>query len=79
MSTKKIKISYDTSLNTNKFKYKVDKVDENRIELTANTNEINIGELLSYFTSVGNIVDIQIEATPLEDVIKKIYKERRKV
>lgn len=79
LSTKKIKISYDTSLNTNKFKYKVDKVDENRIELTANTNEINIGELLSYFTSVGNIVDIQIEATPLEDVIKKIYKERRKV
>ena len=36
-----------------------------------------MGDLLSYFTSVGNIVDIQIESTPLEDVIKKIYQERR--
>ena len=79
LSTKKIKISYDAILNTNSFKYKVDNVDGYMIELTINTDKVNIGELLSYFTSVGNIVDIQIEATPLEDVIKKIYKERRKV
>lgn len=79
LSTKKMKISYDAILNTNNFKYKVDNVDGYMIELTINTDKVNIGELLSYFTSVGNIVDIQIEATPLEDVIKKIYKERRKV
>ena len=79
LSTKKIKISYDAILNTNSFKYKVDNVNGYMIELTINTDKVNIGELLSYFTSVGNIVDIQIEATPLEDVIKKIYKERRKV
>ena len=57
----------------------MDNVNGYMIELTINTDKVNIGELLSYFTSVGNIVDIQIEATPLEDVIKKIYKERRKV
>ena len=77
LSKKKIKISYDTVIKNNEFKYKVEKIDGNQIELIVDTNEVHMGELLSYFTSVGNIVDIQIESTPLEDVIKNIYKERR--
>ena len=79
LSTKKIRISYSSYLRESNFKYKVDNTDGNQIWLTVDTNEVNIGKLLSYFTSIGDIVDIQIESTPLEDVIKKIYKERRKI
>lgn len=79
LSTKKIRISYSSYLKDRSFKYKVDNIDGNQIWLTVDTNDINMGELLSYFTSIGDIVDIQIESTPLEDVIKKIYKERRKI
>lgn len=77
LSKKVIKISYDSMLENNKLDYNVQKIDNNRVELIADTNKVNMGDLLAYFTSVGNIVDIQIESTPLEDVIKDIYKERR--
>jgi ABC-2 type transport system ATP-binding protein len=76
LSSKVIKISYDQDVKKDDFKYKVQSINHNQVELIADTNKVNMGDLLSYFTSVGNIVDIQIEATPLEDVIKKIYKER---
>ena len=77
MSEKIIKISYDSYVTQETFDYPVEKVDHNQIELIADTNKVHMGDLLSYFTSIGNISDIQIESTPLEEVIKKLYKERR--
>lgn len=77
LSSKVIKISYDHDIEVKKLEYNIQKIEQNQIELIADTNKVNIGDLLSYFTSVGNIVDIQISSTPLEDVIKKIYEERR--
>lgn len=77
LSTKLIKISYDQDVKNTKLDYNVQKIEHNQVELVADTNKVNMGDLLSYFTSVGNIVDIQIESTPLEDIIKKIYQERR--
>ncbi len=76
LTSKKINISYDNVINQKNFKYEVKNVNENKIELMMDTTKTNIGDLLMYFTSIGNITDIQIEATPLEDVIKKIYSER---
>jgi len=77
LSEKIIKISYDSYVTQETFDYPVEKVDHNQIELKADTNKVHMGDLLSYFTSIGNISDIQIESTPLEEVIKKLYKERR--
>ena len=77
LSSKVVKISYDSDIVCKKIEYNVQKLEHNQVELVIDTNKQNIGELLSYFTSVGNIVDIQISSTPLEDVIKKIYQERR--
>ncbi len=77
LSSKVIKISYDHEIVSRKLEYNVQKIEQNQIELIADTSKVNMGELLSYFTSIGNIVDIQISSTPLEDVIKKIYQERR--
>lgn len=77
LSSKVIKISYDQEIKNTKLDYNVQSINHNQIELIADKNKVNIGELLAYFTSVGNITDIQIESTPLEEVIKKIYQERR--
>lgn len=77
LSKKIIKISYDREVGNKRLDYNVQKINHNQVELVIDTNVVNLGDMLSYFTSVGNIVDIQIEATPLEDVIKNIYKERR--
>lgn len=77
LSNKIIKISYDQYIKNTKLNYNIQRIEHNQVELVADTNKVNMGELLSYFTSVGNIVDIQIESTPLEEVIKKIYQERR--
>ena len=77
LSTKVVKISYDSDIICKKIEYNVQKLEHNQVELIIDTNRENIGDALAYFTSLGNIVDIQISSTPLEDVIKKIYQERR--
>ncbi len=77
LSKKVIKISYDKDIENKNLEYNIQKIEHNQVELISDTHKENMGELLSYFTSVGNIVDIQISSTPLEDVIKKIYQERR--
>lgn len=77
LSSKVVKISYDSDIVCKKIEYNVQKLEHNQVELVIDTNRENIGDALAYFTSLGNIVDIQISSTPLEDVIKKIYQERR--
>lgn len=77
LSSKVVKISYDSDIICKKIEYNVQKLEHNQVELIIDTNRENIGDALAYFTSLGNIVDIQISSTPLEDVIKKIYQERR--
>lgn len=77
LSKKIIKITYGSKIADQKFEYNIQKFDGYRVELVADTKVINIGELLAYFNSLGEIKDIQIETTPLEEVIKDIYKERR--
>lgn len=77
LSTKVVKISYDSDIICKRIEYNVQKLEHNQVELIIDTNRENIGDALAYFTSLGNIVDIQISSTPLEDVIKKIYQERR--
>ena len=76
LTKKKVKISYDNIITQNKFNYEVKTVVDNKIELLLDKNKDSIGDVLQYFTSIGNITDIQIESTPLEDVIKNIYSER---
>ena len=76
LTTKKVNISYHNVVKQKEFKYPVKEVNSNKIELLLDKTKDNVGDVLSYFTSIGNISDIQIESTPLEDVIKKIYSER---
>ena len=60
LSTKVVKISYDSDIICKKIEYNVQKLERNQVELIIDTNRENIGDALAYFTSLGNIVDIQI-------------------
>lgn len=73
---KVITIYYENDMTNFKFDYNVLSIEENKIKVSVDTNKEKIGDILSYFTSVGNVADIQIDATPLEEVIKKIYEKR---
>ncbi len=71
-----ITIYYENDMTNFKFDYNVLSIEENKIKVSVDTNKEKIGDILSYFTSVGNVADIQIDAIPLEEVIKKIYEKR---
>lgn len=73
---KVITIYYENDMTDFKFDYNILSIEENKIKVYVDTNKENIGDILSYFTSVGNVADIQIDAIPLEEVIKKIYEKR---
>ncbi|MDO4282005.1 MAG: ATP-binding cassette domain-containing protein [Clostridia bacterium] len=79
LSKKRVTIYYERKLEvTWKLIYDVIGIEENKIILNVDTNKSHIGEVLSYFSSLGNIADIQIDSTPMEDIIKMMYEERKK-
>lgn len=76
LSKKIITMYYDEDITSFNFDYDIISREDNQIKIAVDTNKEKIGDILSYFTSVGNVVDIQIESTPLEEVIRKIYEKR---
>ncbi len=76
LSRKLITMYYDQDISNVSIDYDVISRDANYVKIAVDTNKEKIGDILSYFTSIGSIVDIQIESTPLEDVIRKIYEKR---
>lgn len=79
LSRKTVTMYYKENLkNLNTLKYDLLNVEGNKVVISVDTNSDNIGEVISYFTSFGNVVDIQIDSTPMEDIIKSIYEERKK-
>ncbi|MDD2377107.1 MAG: ATP-binding cassette domain-containing protein [Clostridia bacterium] len=76
LSKKLITMYYDQDITNLKFNYDVVSRKENQVIIAVDTTKEKVGDILSYFTSVGSIADIQIESTPLEDVIRKIYEKR---
>lgn len=76
LSKKKIIICYDNDISDVEITRNVDNRTEFKIEVLIDTRKEKISEIISYFISIGNVTDIQIETIPMEYVIKKIYEER---
>jgi ABC-2 type transport system ATP-binding protein len=76
LSKKLITMYYDQDVANLKFNYEIVSREENQIKIAVDTKTEKIGDILSYFTSIGSIADIQIESTPLEEVIREIYEKR---
>lgn len=80
LNKKIVSIYYENNVSTcESFKYDVLSVEKNRVIVNVDTNKNNMGKVLEYFSSLGNISDIQIDSIPMEDVIKRIYEERKEV
>ncbi len=73
---KNVTMYYDTDLNDVELKYNFTLRECSKIVVPVDTSKEKIGDIISYFTSIGNVTDIQIESTPLEEVIKEIYEKR---
>lgn len=52
-------------------------IDKEAIRIKANSKKCNIIELINYFSSIVDIEDIQINSISMEDVITKIYEEKK--
>lgn len=79
LSSKIVTIYYDHEMTLQELNYDILEAEDNRIVIHVDTNQTKMGEILSYFSSIGNISDISIDSTPLEDIIKTIYEEKRKI
>jgi ABC-2 type transport system ATP-binding protein len=76
LSRKIITFYYNQDITNLKFDYEIVSRQENQVKVAVDTARENIGGILLYFASIGNIADVQIESTPLEEVIRKIYEKR---
>jgi len=76
LSKKLITFYYNQDITNLKFSYDVVSREENQVKVAVDTSKQSIGDILLYFAKVGSIADVQIESTPLEDVIRKIYEKR---
>lgn len=76
LSKKIVTMYYDQNITNFKFNHEVLSQSENQVKIAIDTQKEKMGDVLSYFTSMGSIADIQIESTPLEEVIRKIYEKR---
>lgn len=80
LSKKRITIYYKEEVeNIDMHFYNILEKVGNKIVVSVDTNKENIAEVLSYFTSFNNVSDIQINSTPMEDIIKSIYEKRNRI
>ena len=49
---------------------------DNVVQVAINTNDTNINYIISYFTSIGEITDINISVPSMEEIIKNIYERK---
>ncbi len=76
LSNKKVIIYYDNDISDVKITRDVETRNEYMIEVLVDIKTEKIADVISYFIGIGDVTDIQIETTPMEDIIKNIYEER---
>lgn len=76
LSKKKIVIYYDNDISNVVLTKEIETRTEYMIEVLVDITKVKISEVISYFIGIGNVTDVQIETTPMEEVIKNIYEER---
>lgn len=75
--TKTITVSYDNIVDDNFEKFDVVKYikEENLISVRVNKNSGNLAKVISSLIKLGEVADIKIDETSLEEIIEDIYKE----
>lgn len=78
LSKKTIDIIYSTIVDRKKIKGNVKILNDNEIEVEVDTKKESIGDIISYYTSIGDVSDISIMEVSMEEIIKNIYEKRGK-
>ena len=68
-----ITITYEEDMNDKVTNYKDAKVENNKITIRVDTNQVTIQEILRRYMKLGTIVDMETTAIPLTEVILKMY------
>ena len=77
LSKKNIHFCYSSNIENVKLKYDASCVSLNEISVDIDTNKNNINDVISYYISIGEIVDINISSISMEEIIKNVYEKRR--
>ncbi len=70
---KYITITYEKDISNQKFDYKVQKVDKNKITLVIDETKVKMSKVLEKCMKYGNILDFETKDVSLEKVIYDIY------
>ena len=75
LSKKNIHFCYSSCVNDVKLRYNATIVSENEISVDIDTSKNNINNVISYYISIGEIVDISITSLSMEEIIKAVYEK----
>jgi len=73
LSEKFITITYEENIENVKFENNIISKKDNKVVLKIDTELMSVSKILEEFLKYGNVVDIEAESIPLEEVIYDIY------
>ena len=76
LSKKVLKFTYADIIENFDFSSYECTLKDNVVQVAINTNDTNINYIISYFTSIGEITDINISVPSMEEIIKNIYERK---
>lgn len=76
LSKKVLKFTYADIIENFKYYTHECTLKDNTVQVEINTKDTNINDIISYFTSIGEITDISISVPSMEEIIKKIYERK---
>lgn len=76
LSKKVLKFTYADIIENFDFSSYECTLKDNVVQVAINTNDTNINDIISYFTSIGEITDINISVPSMEEIIKNIYERK---
>lgn len=75
LSKKTIDFVFSSEIRKDMLKYDFTLVNDQEVKVNVDTSKEHVGEIISYYSSIGNISDINIKTVSMEKIIEKVYKK----
>jgi len=76
LNRKNITFFYSSEVEDSNFKYDATKINDTEIHVEVDTKKEKISDIITYFTSIGEVSDINITSISMEEIIKNIYERK---
>lgn len=73
LTKKKFTFYYSSDVDENSLKFNGVKTGSNEVKVKIDTNTENFSDVINYYTSIGEVSDINVKLESMEEIIKKIY------